>query len=448
LKSIKNESFRAAVLIASLLILSPCDRIFAILVQHTTSTSKPSAGKTAFATDDAFIDDLCHRIFQYFIEQADEATGLVLDRARVDGSRHEQEHASHNIASIGATGFGFTALCIGVDRHWIDENQARARLRAGLRFFLNRAENAHGWFYHWMDLKTGERRWQSEISSIDTALLLAGILTVRQRFANDPEIVALATRIYERVDFQWMLNGDRLLLSHGWKPEAGFLKSRWDNYSEHTILNVLAIGSPAHAIPGESWYGWRRQWMTYAGYRYITGGPLFIHQYSHSWIDYRGLKEERPPHVDYFENSVRATLAHRAFCKELSREFPDYSDTIWGITASDSAKGYVAWGGPPRDPAIDGTIVPCAAGGSLMFTRDLSVRALRAMYEKFGDRVYGRYGFVDAFNPLTGWIDTDVIGIDLGITLLSAENSRSGKVWKWFMSNKEIVEALHRARLR
>src|SRR6185503_9322756 len=152
----------------------------------------------------------------------------------------------------------------------------------------------------------------------------------------------------------------------------------WDTYSEVTILYMLAIASPTHPITARSWYGWQRQWTAYAGYKYLSGAPpLFIHQYSHAWIDYRNRREQSPPRVDYFINSVKATRAHRAFCLSLSREFPGYSANVWGITASDSAKGYVAWGGPPRDPAIDGTVVPCAAGGSLMFTPDISLAALR-----------------------------------------------------------------------
>jgi hypothetical protein len=172
-----------------------------------------------------------------------------------------------------------------------------------------------------------------------------------------------------------------------------------------------------------------------------------MHQYAHAWIDYRDRRETSGDHIDYFENSVNATLAHRAFCISLSHEFAGYGPNVWGITASDSAKGYLAWGGPPRDPAIDGTVVPSAAGGSLMFTPELALTALRTMREKFGDRIYGRYGFADAFNPNTGWVDSDVIGINVGITLLSAENMWTGNVWGWFMRNREIQRAMELAGL-
>ncbi len=216
------------------------------------------------------------------------------------------------------------------------------------------------------------------------------------------------------------------------------------------MLCPLEPGSPArifpdcdHPITPAAWYAWKSPQFTYDGYTYITGhGPLFIHQYSHAWVDFRDRREKLDPHTDYFANSVAATRAQRAFCMSLSPEFSGYSVNVWGITASDSAKGYVAWGGPPRDPRIDGTVVPCAPGGSLMFAPDICLPALRTMREKFGQHIYRRYGFVDAFNPNTGWVDSDVIGIDVGITLLSAENLRTGKVWHWFMGNPELGRAM------
>jgi hypothetical protein len=193
---------------------------------------------------------------------------------------------------------------------------------------------------------------------------------------------------------------------------------------------------------------WRDRYR-YEGQSYFTtiGVPLFMHQYSHAWVDFRNRRETRGDRIDYFQNSVAATLAHRAFCINLRHDFPAFGPDMWGITASDSAKGYLAWGGPPRDPDIDGTLVPSAAGGSLMFTPELATRALQSMYDNYGSKIYGKYGFVDAFNPKTGWIDTDVIGINAGIILLSAENSRTGNVWRWFMQNREIPAAMGRVGL-
>ncbi|HVF57266.1 MAG TPA: glucoamylase family protein [Pyrinomonadaceae bacterium] len=400
------------------------------------------------AADEAFLEDLSRRAFRYFWEHGDASTGLVLDRARTSGEAHGPEHQSHNITSSATTGFGLTALCIGVERGWVTRAEARERVVKTLRFFAERAPQEHGWFLHWMDGPTGERRWRSEFSSIDTALLLAGVLTARQFFSDDAEVVRLSTAIYERVDFAWMLGGHPSLLSHGWKPESGFLKARWDSYSEHLILQLLAVGSPAHAISPAAWRAWSRKRITYAGRNFISDGPLFVHQYSHAWVDFRGLSEGWYPFTNYFANSIEATRAHREFCVDLSREFPGYSANVWGISASDSPKGYVAWGGPPRHPAIDGTVVPCAAGGSLMFTPDISLAALREMRERFGAKIYGRYGFADAFNPTTGWVAADVIGIDLGITLLSAENLRTGGVWRHFMRNPEIERAMRLVGLR
>ena len=438
MNSFKRNTFSGSTPVVAVLIL---------LIVTVASSQAIGASPKLTSEDQQFLEDLEHRSFQYFWGEGDPDSGLVPDRARMDGTPLDENH--RNVASIAATGFGLTGLCIAADRNWINRNQAQERTRNTLRFFANKAFHQHGWFYHWLDAKTGERRWNSEVSSIDTALLLAGVLTARQYFRDDPEIRQLATKIYERVDFHWMLNGQQLLLSHGWKPETGFLKPRWDTYSEDTILYLLAIGSPTHSISPASWYALWRDRYRYEGYTYFTtiGVPLFMHQYAHAWIDYRNWRETKGDRIDYFENSVKATLAHRAFCMNLAHDFPAFGPNVWGITASDSAKGYLAWGGPPRDPGIDGTVVPSAAGGSLMFTPELSVAALRTMREKYGQKVYGKYGFIDAFNPGTGWVDSDVIGINAGIILLSAENASTGNVWSWFMRNPETPRAMRLAGL-
>ena len=407
----------------------------------------PAYGRQAFSPrDHAFLEDLERRSFQYFFDQAAAPTGLVRDRTRTDGTPVDEDHRT--IGSIAATGFGLTALCIAAERGWVRREEARERVRTTLRFFAERALHEHGWFYHWLDVNTGERRWNSEVSSIDTALLLAGALTARQYFRNDSEIGQLATRIYERIDFSWMLNGHPTLLSMGWRPESGFIKSRWDDYSEHPILYLMAIGSATHPISPEAWYAWKRNWNQYAGYRYLGRTPLFTYQYSHAWVDFRDRREVKGERIDYFQNSIKATLAHRQFCIDLAKDFPPYGPNVWGISASDSIKGYVAWGGPPRDPAIDGTVVPYASAGSLMFVPQLALAAIRTMHAKYGQDIYGKYGFADAFNPNTGWVDRDVIGIDLGITLLSTENARTGAVWRWFMKNPEISNAMMLAGLK
>jgi hypothetical protein len=352
---------------------------------------------------------------------------------------------NHSPASIAATGFCLAALCIGAERQYIPEPAAQEQVRRTLRYFAKDAYQNHGWFYHFMDADSGERKLRSEVSSIDTALLVAGALTARQYFRNDAEITRLANTIYHRLDFNWMLNGDKHLLSHGWRPETGFLTSRWDTYSEHMVLYLLGLGSPTYPMRSESWYAWRRPEVTYGKFKYVSGnGPLFTHQYSHAWADFRSRREALSK-INWFENSVVATRAHRELCMNASKL--GYSGESWGVTASDSAGGYRDWGGPGSAATLDGTVVPCAAGGSLMFAPDICIPALRSMQGRYTDRLYHRYGFSDAFNPQTNWTDTEVLGIDLGITMLSAENLRTGNVWRWFMANQEVLRAMDRARL-
>jgi hypothetical protein len=393
--------------------------------------------------DDALLEDLSWRAFRYFLDHSDAHTGLVKDRAH--NYPPEAGPPNHWVASIAATGFGLTALCIGAERRWIGREEAARRVNLALEFLAEHAPHQRGFFYHFMDSRTGQPSFNAEASSIDSALLLAGVLTACQYFDDDPDIVRRAKYIYDRVDFQWMLNGDPLLLSHGWRPDQGFIPHRWNAYSELMILYLMAIGSRTHPIPPDSWYAWKRPELVYGAYKFITSsGALFVHQYSHAWVDFRERRERRSPNTNWFVNSIAATRAHRDYCISLSAKYPSYSSDIWGITASDSAKGYRAWGiwgGDPNPFQVDGTVVPCAAGGSLMFTPDICIPTLRNIKAKY-DHVYLRYGFSDAFNPLTNWIDDNVLGIDLGITLLSAENLRTGMVWRWFMANPEIPRAM------
>jgi hypothetical protein len=411
---------------------------------RTGAPARPGVSPTAYRLsepDDRFLEDLSRRSFAFFWEQADARTGIVRDRSRTDGRPASEDAAS--IGSIAAVGFGLSGLCVAAARGWQPRAAAIERAERTLRWFAEKMPQEHGWFYHFVNLQTGAREWQSELSSIDTALLLSGVLTVRRCFGDDPDVARYADAIYQRVDFQWMLAGSPTTLSHGWKPESGFLAGRWDRYCELMILYALAIGSPTRPIPATSWLAWSRPMMSFGPFTYVSwSDPIFVHQYSHAWIDFRRLRERGPAAVDWFQNSVTATRAHKAFVLSLAPEFPGYTDTIWGITASDSRKGYVAWGGPPRHPAIDGTVVPAAVAGSLMFAPDITVPALREMNRRFGDRIYGRYGFADAFHPTDGWVNPDVIGIDLGITLLSAENLRTGRIWSWFLQNPEIAGVL------
>lgn len=399
--------------------------------------------------DDAFLEDMSKRAFRYLWDRTNPKNGLTLDRSPADGSDRKPDHRSYNVASIAASGFALSGYCIGADRGWVTREEAKERTRSTLDHFANRAFNLNGWFYHFVDYETGERKWRSEVSTIDTALLLGGVLTVKQCFSDDKTIVDLADKIYRRVDFKYMQAGHPYLINHGWRPETGFLNNYWGRYSEETMLYLMAIGSPSHSIPANSWYAFERPWTEYRGIRYIASTtPLFIHQYSHAWVDFRSRQERRPPFLNYFENSVAATRAQQRFMSEvLSKEFPKYGPNMWGLTASDSQRGYIAWGAPPRHDRTDGSVVPCAPAGSLMFTPEITLPTLRKMKDEYGDKVYGPYGFADAFNPHTGWVGPDVLGIDQGITLLSAENLRSGKIWFWFMQNDEIRRAMRRVSL-
>jgi len=415
----------------------------AVLKQDAAGGLRPATAGALSAADDAFLEDLSRRSFAFFWEQADPATGIIRDRSRTDGSPSSDNHVK--VGSIASVGFGLTGMCVAAERGWQPREAILERTRTTLRTFAERQAQEHGWFYHWVNLHTGAREWQSEVSSIDTALLMGGVLSVRQCFAGDPEIGRLATAIYRRLDFDWMRNGHPTLLSHGWRPESGMIVHRWDAFSEASMLYLLGLGSPTHPLPAASWRAWVRPTLTWDGTTYVThAGPLFLHQYSHAWIDFRGWRDPDPPH-DWFANSVAATRANRGYCLSIRDRFPGYGENLWGVTASDARDGYKAWGGPPPDPQVDGTVVPCAAAGSLMFAPGLTLPALSHMKARFGDRLYGRYGFADAFHPTANWIGPDVIGINLGITLLSAENLRTGKVWRWFMANPEITTAMQRA---
>jgi hypothetical protein len=385
--------------------------------------------------DHEFLEELEHATFLYFLEQANRETGIVRDRFNV------RSPDKSDLGSIAATGFGFTALCIGHQRGFVTYDEARDRVLAGLRFLWEKMPNHRGFFYHWANVNSGERLWDSEVSSVDTAILLCGVLTCRKHF-GDSTIDELAHRIFNRVDWNW-LSEDTRILPHGWTPETGFLQFRWENYSEMMMIYLLGLGSYAHPLPADAWNAWKRTPFEYEGIRYIGSfAPLFVHQYSQAWFDFRG---QRDRYADYFQNSVLATDVHRRFCLGLAPMFPDYTNDLWGITASDSPRGYAVWGGPPATGPIDGTVVPSASAGSVPFLPQEVLRVLRTIKDRYGARAWSRYGFINAFNPLTKWSDDFVIGIDTGITLVMAENARTGLVWSTFMKNPEARRGMQRA---
>ena len=396
----------------------------------------PSAPGDLAAGDDAFLDDMERRGCLFFAEQASPTTGQVLDRASASNSNGKID--ARRMASISATGFGLTALCIADKRGYTPHAQVVEQVRRTLRYHADKLPNDHGFFSHFTDRDTGVPFPGSEISSIDTAILLCGVLTARAWLHDDREIVQLATTLYERVDWPWMLDGGKTL-AMGLRKGA-FLGARWNHYCELMMLYLLAMGSPTHPIDADCWNAWTRPTMTYDGFTYISAAdPLFVHQYSHAWYDFR---YKRDGYADYFANSITATRAHEAFCVSLGKP---YSGHYWGISASDSAHGYTAWGGPPAHGGIDGSVVPCATAGSLPFVPDACLRVLRSLKDLYGKQAYGRYGFCDALHPAGDWYDADVLGIDLGIGVLMAENLRSGFVWSTFARNPEVATAMRKA---
>lgn len=428
--------------------------------------------------ESVFLDSLQRDTFHYFWDTADPENGLVPDRAPTPA-----------FASIAAVGFGLTSYLVGVERGYITREQAATRTIKTLHFFANAPQSARatnvsgykGFFYHFLDMKTGERFKQVELSTIDTALLLGGILSSQSYFdENTPvetEIRQLAEQIYRRVDWAWIQsrNGSasQSLVAMGWHPEKGFIKNDWKGYNEAMLLYVLALGSPTHPVGSDAWSAWTKSydWATFQEQTHVNFDPLFGHQYSHIWIDFRGIKDSymAGKGIDYAENSRRATYANRAYCAGNPAKWQDYGPNIWGLTACDGPKdtvvngqtfsSYRARGAASTQIVDDGTISPTAAGGSMAFAPEICVPALQTMKTKYGTKLYGEYGFRDAFNPTyrypsrfaygsettKGWFDIDYLGIDQGPILLMAENLRTEFVWNLMKRNPHIRKGLERA---
>jgi hypothetical protein len=382
---------------------------------------------------DELLEEIVSRAFQFFWNEAGPHTGLVRDRALADGTADPRR-----VASIAATGYGLAALCIGHKRGYLPPHQIGTRVVATLSFLLNHAEQVNGFFYHFLDVNTGKRARLSEISPIDTTILLCGVLMAREYFDN-AKITALANTIYRRIDWRWMLDGGQTF-ALGWTPEYKFIGARWDVYCELMMMYLLAMGAPIYNIPASSWDAFSRPTMEFEGYTYISAAdPLFVHQYSHAWFDFRNIRDQ---YANYFQNSAIATYAHKLFCQSIRWRFPDYDDNTWGITASDSRLGYQAWGGPPEIGYIDGTVVPCATAGSMPFLPKETIAVLTNLYNNYGQRAWKQYGFVDAFDPRTSWTDVDVLGIDQGISMVMVENYRTAFIWEHFMKAREVKRAM------
>jgi hypothetical protein len=398
--------------------------------------------------DDAFLNLVQHTAFDYFWYEANPQNGLIKDRSIAD--------SPCNIATVG---FGLSALTVGIDRGWISREAGRERVRAALTFLHQSPQGPEpdatgykGFYYRFLDMQTGRRVWDSELSTVDTALLLAGVLHVQQYFdqddASEAEIRRLADALYRRVDWKWMqVRAEKI--SHGWRPETGFLPYDWDGYSEAMILYLLALGSPTSPVSHTAWTAWTSTytWQTHYDHAFVVFPPLFGHQYSHVWIDFRGMQDAymRRKGIDYFENSRRATLANWAYTQANPHGWSSYStDKVWGLTSSDAPTGYRAHGAPPAYND-DGTLSPTAPGGSFAFTPHESLTALRHMYDTYRPQLWGPYGFKDAFNPTQNWFATDYLGIDQGPIVLMIENYRSGRIWKRSMQSAAIQHGLREA---
>lgn len=367
------------------------------------------------------LDKIEKDTLRYFIRLSDKNTGLTKDSSRPGAP-----------SSIAATGFALAAYAIGAARGWIGSEDAEERILKTLRFLKNTSAHQEGFFYHFLDPRTGKRSWASEASSIDTALLVAGALLAAQYYPGT-EIERLAQEIYDRVNWPWMMRGSDFLCM-GWKPGTGFLPYYWDSYSELMFLYALAIGSATHPIPPKAWSRWLRPEGEYNGRRFVycSSGSLFTYQFSHAFIDFRSLDDNG---VNYFQNSREATLANRDYSLSFVGQSRSYSQNSWGLSASLGPGGYRAYGGKPGEGIQDGTIAPYAALSSIVFTPEESEKAARFFYESHVQNLYGEFGFKDAFNLDKQWWANEYLGIDQGITLLMLENYLNDEaVWKKFMS--------------
>jgi hypothetical protein len=421
------------------------------------SLASPGAGILTPA-DEAFLDDLEFRTVQWFVNTQQATSGLFPDRA----SAQPGGSVGGNFASMASAGFGLSALTIASSRGWIADGYERALKTLNFIWTDNDMANPanHGYFYHFVNQTTGARSGTSELSSIDTALLISGVIQAGQ-YWKGTAVETLAQQIYERVDWTFMQpNGAGTKLRHGWTPEGGFLSSTWDSWNEGPILYMVALGSPTHPISVGSWASFPRDLFetTYSGrtFYHASNSPLFTQQYPQGWFDLRGKSDRVDAesgaavvYMDPYKNSINHTLAQRQALIDAAAGsnpvFDFYGQNAWGLTASDSRTGYTVFGGPPFTSNVNGTIVPTAPGGSLAHTPRESIDCLLYLKTIYPSS-YRAWGFVDAFNPRPGienWYDSDALGIDQGMMLIAAENLRSGLVWNGFMSNPASQNAVN-----
>jgi hypothetical protein len=393
-------------------------------------------------SDEQLLQEVQLRAIRFFWEMADPGTGLVNDRANNFGDDNS------TVASSAATGYGLAALPIGVENGWLNRNEAAARARTTLRFLLN-MPTERGWFLHYLDKRNGGRVWNSEYSSIDTALLVAGALVCGQYFARDAatlDVSVLSDALYRRIDWRWMLTNNytqpsKKSLSHGWWPETGFITYNYDAYSEAILLYLLGLGAPVDPLPPSTWEAMARPLQTYAGIESLKAGPIFIHQMPSGFFYFGNQRDKLG--FDYWVSSTNAMKIHRRFCIDRAGQVQTYARGFWGLNASDGPGGYAAYGAP--DGPDEGTVSPTGAICSITFTPDLALAAARALYDNSELMLWGTYGFANAFNIDRNWTDRDVIAIDLGMALLAIENYRSGMVWELMNKSYPTVPAFRAA---
>jgi hypothetical protein len=418
--------------------------------------------------DDRLFDGLQRAAFGYFLENVNPDNGLVADNSRPGVP-----------VSIAVVGFALSCYAAAVERRWLSRADAVRRALAALEFFHDSDQGGgpestgfKGFYYHFLDRDSGRRVWRSELSMVDTALLIAGALTASRYFdaktSSERELRRLVDELYRRVDWKWAQDSGETL-RQGWKPECGFLHYGWEGYNEAIILYVLALGSPTHALSGVCYHAWTAtyQWENQYGIDVLYGGPLFIHQYSHAWIDFRGIRDRfmREKRCDYFENSRRATLIQREYAKRNPQEFLGYGESSWGLSASDGPSdempdpageprrlfGYAARG-VPFGPD-DGTLAGSAAVASLPFAPEIALEAMHAMYARYPEmRPDSRYA--SSFNPSRGgadgapWVSSGAFGLDQGIVMMAIENYRTGLFWRLMRACPPIRTGLRRAGFR
>lgn len=350
-----------------------------------------------------------------------------------------------DVASIASVGYGLAALIIGVKNNWINYKKAYERVNKTLDTFINNVEGKNGFYYHFINMENGKREWNSEISIIDTGIFICGALTAGEYFGG--KIKEKAEILYKRINWEWYRNKDTNYFYMGYKPEIGFW-GHWDMYAEQLMLYILGVASPTFPIDKSMYYDFKRQKSDYNNIKdiiYTYCGSLFTYQFSHAWINFKNIKDRDG--IDWFENSVKATMANRQYCIDNKDKYKTYGEDSWGLTACLGPNGYKGFGAKPCEMNLevenDGTITPCGAIGSIVFTPKESIKAMEYYYNNY-PKLWGKYGFKDGYN-LEGekeWFAKEYIGIDKGIELLMIENYLNGTIWQYFMKNKYVKEGL------